>query len=368
MASQLELPNHKDLVYSGKSSPVSPFSFPNIPSTYSSGSSPTDATQSLKFSDGLGYHQRCSSESFLPEEQPSWLDELLNDSDTAIFRRSHHRRSASDTYAYLGDVAEKLATHEESNYNELRFGINSHHEMDFVDVESIAIGTKGLSLDSKTNEEVKELVKRNQETSSNEGSADKSGQVKPAASKTEAKRSKQHNAHRSRVRKLQYIAHLERTVQTLQAEGVEITAGIEFLEQQNMILAMENRALRQRLDSVTQEQLIKNWEQEMLKREIARLQAMYHQQKLQQNQPHQQHPKQHRRNKSKDHIDQTNNTSSTNSSRSSPNGSVIISNWIYYTIKHMFMKGTGIHLSMSSIHPHYYYYYATFIFVYLPSY
>lgn len=151
MGSQVELTNRKNQVLSGKSSPVSPFSFPNIPTTYSSGSSPADPTQNLKFSDGLSYHQRCSSESFLPEEQPSWLDELLNDSDTAIFHRGHHRRSASDTYAYLGDVTDTLATSEGSNYGELCFGPNSQSQMNFVDVESIAIG-KALSLDKKIDE------------------------------------------------------------------------------------------------------------------------------------------------------------------------------------------------------------------------
>lgn len=43
-----------------------------------------------------------------------------------------------------------------------------------------------------------------------------------------------------------------------QAEGSELSAELEFLDQQNIILSMENRALRQRLDSLSQEQLIKH--------------------------------------------------------------------------------------------------------------
>lgn len=43
-----------------------------------------------------------------------------------------------------------------------------------------------------------------------------------------------------------------------QAEGSELSAELEFVDQQNIILSMENRALRQRLDSLSQEQLIKH--------------------------------------------------------------------------------------------------------------
>lgn len=205
--------------------------------------------------------QRCSSDSFLFEEQPSWLDDLLNDTETDVIPRGGHRRSTSDSYAYIGGAstaADAFALEEETKYS-------------------------------------------NQESSDKAGSG---SQVKPSGSKADLKRSKQHNAHRSRVRKLQYIAHLERTVQILKGEGSQFSAELEFLEQQNMILTMENRALRQRLESISQEQIIKNWEQGMLEREIGRLQSLCHlqkQQHLQMQQPHnhQQHPK-HRRNKSLD--------------------------------------------------------------------
>lgn len=90
------------------------------------------------------------------------------------------------------------------------------------------------------------------------------------------------------MRKLQYIAELERKVQTLQvrsikryiiyssktsfflllrfiyikwfilqAEGMEVSAEMEFLSQQNIMLDLENKALKQRLESLNQEQLIK---------------------------------------------------------------------------------------------------------------
>ncbi|XP_022863277.1 uncharacterized protein At4g06598-like [Olea europaea var. sylvestris] len=49
---------------------------------------------------GNAQHQRASSESFLIEEQPSWLDELLNEPETPV-HRGGHRRSSSDSFAYI---------------------------------------------------------------------------------------------------------------------------------------------------------------------------------------------------------------------------------------------------------------------------
>lgn len=58
------------------------------------------------------------------EEQPSWLDDLLNDTDT-LFHRGHHRRSASDSCAYLGAAADPLAMDDESEFVNAYFG-SSH--------------------------------------------------------------------------------------------------------------------------------------------------------------------------------------------------------------------------------------------------
>lgn len=44
----------------------------------------------------------------------------------------------------------------------------------------------------------------------------------------------------------------------LQAEGSEVSAELEFLNQQNLILNMENKTLKQRLESLAQEHLIKH--------------------------------------------------------------------------------------------------------------
>ncbi|XP_073136005.1 uncharacterized protein At4g06598-like isoform X2 [Henckelia pumila] len=276
--------------------------FPFLPanSTTYTHFSPFESKGKSRNPEAPNTHQRCSSESFL-EEQPSWLDDLLNDSE--VFTYKGHRRSASDSYAYLGDAAEKFSVRGKSKYESPFIGNLGPQK----DVDSTSIDNKINSLDEKSDQVTGEVegalgVGKNREQRSSrtlEGSADKASdsQLKPSASKLDSKRAKQHNAHRSRVRKLQYISHLERTVQMLQAEGSEISAELRFLEQQNAILIMENRALRQRLESISQEQIIKHWEQEMLEREIGRLQTLYHlqkQQQMHQQQQPQHHPKQRR--------------------------------------------------------------------------
>uniref|UniRef100_A0A804N6H3 BZIP domain-containing protein n=2 Tax=Zea mays TaxID=4577 RepID=A0A804N6H3_MAIZE len=123
--------------------------------------------------------------------------------------------------------------------------------------------------------------------------------LRHSQSETDTKRAKQQYAQRSRVRKLQYIAELERRVQSLQTEGIEVTAEMDFLGQQNIMLDLENKALKQRLESLSQEHLIKRYQQEMFEREIGRLRTLFQQQQQQQHVPQQQAPT-HSRSNSRD--------------------------------------------------------------------
>ncbi|XP_028119829.1 uncharacterized protein LOC114317321 [Camellia sinensis] len=99
----------------------------------------------------------------------------------------------------------------------------------------------------------------------------------------------------------QYIADQERTIQVLQAgkhkqlyfaERSEVSATLEFRDQKNLILGMENRVVRQRLDGLSQEHMIKHLEQDVLEREITRLRTLC--------QLHQHQNSKHRRNKTCD--------------------------------------------------------------------
>ncbi|OVA05228.1 Basic-leucine zipper domain [Macleaya cordata] len=320
--------------------PKSPF--PSISPSYADyGSSPAIGSKGVpKPKEGYRGHQRTSSESFLIEEQPSWLDELLDEPETPV-RKGGHRRSSSDSFAYF-DVAnassldriiqDEYKLKNISSIASLGSQVFDHYKdaqhASFYQVPNSFGRKPNRAWESSTNSvgyprgvpsardnarfqssgslcvpqeadgtSSTAFDKQDQELSGShnlEGSSDRrdSTYTKPSVSETDPKRAKQQFAQRSRVRKLQYIAELERNVQALQAKGSEVSAEIEFLDQQNLILSMENKALKQRLESLAQEQLIKylrlkSWElggsveQEVLEREIARLRTLYQQQQMQ---------------------------------------------------------------------------------------
>ncbi|BAT73516.1 hypothetical protein LR48_Vigan1300s000700 [Vigna angularis] len=297
--------------------------------------------------DGNPHHQRTSSESLVIEEQPSWLDDLLNEPETPV-RRAGHRRSSSDSFAYL-DMANasniNYADQDEYKYKSL-MSIPSWSSQDFdrskdarhlpayVDMnlskqknrswdsfsnamtnpvgvpsgkDSSAFQSSGLPSTPQeadglapTATEKQDSVEPGLQDAKSFSEKKDNSHAKSSSSETDTKRAKQQFAQRSRVRKLQYIAELERNVQALQAEGSEVSAELEFLNQQNLILSMENKALKQRLENIAQEQLIKYLEQEVLEREIGRLRALYQQQQQPQTQQQQQPSSSHRRSNSRD--------------------------------------------------------------------
>ncbi|XP_047336704.1 basic leucine zipper 6-like [Impatiens glandulifera] len=88
------------------------------------------------------------------------------------------------------------------------------------------------------------------------------------------------SARRSRVRKLQYISELERSVTTLQTEVSTLSPRVAFLDHQRLILNVDNSALKQRIAALIQDKLFKDAHQEALKKEIERLRQVYHHQNL----------------------------------------------------------------------------------------
>ncbi|KAK4777182.1 hypothetical protein SAY86_005870 [Trapa natans] len=289
--------------------------------------------------DVQAHHQRTSSESFLMDEQPSWLDDLLNEPETPV-RGGGHRRSSSDSFTYLDvgnftrhdyvaqeehgprnlSLIPSWGSQEFDRYKEglcAPFYGESHSTKQknrIVDSSSNAVAqiaglpssrngvssqSSGISLASqeavhaaKQKQDQGELNSVDSRYSSDNR---ETAHAKQSASDTDTKRAKQQFAQRSRVRKLQYIAELERNVHALQVEGSGVIAELEFRNQQNLILSMENKALKQRLENLVQEQMIKCFEHEVLERELGRLRALYKQQQ-QQTQP----SSRHRRSTSKD--------------------------------------------------------------------
>ncbi|CAA0839004.1 Basic-leucine zipper (bZIP) transcription factor family protein [Striga hermonthica] len=361
----------RSTLYNGKNSLLPPKSpFPSISPSYQE-YIPTSAigpkTLPKPGDVNSHHHQRTSSESFLIDEQPSWLDELLDEPETPI-RKGVHRRSSSDSFAYMdmsnvggmnymvqddpnrykNTTLSPWGSQDFDIYRDARqkgFYVGSNHfgrsRNMLWDPPAAATGiSRGLpSPRGNTLAHNAGLLSTSQDADKNlslppekkdavelshqdlKGPAEKKEASHGKSTETDNKRAKQQFAQRSRVRKLQYIAELERNVQALQAEGSEVSAELEFINQQNLILSMENKALKQRLESLSQEQLIKYLEHEVLEREVARLRNLYQQQQ----QPHH-HPQTttsgHRRANSRDLDQQFSNLSLKNkeASRDSVSG------------------------------------------------
>ncbi|GER57070.1 basic-leucine zipper transcription factor family protein [Striga asiatica] len=323
------------LYNSGKNSLLPPKSpFPSISPSYTE-YIPTSKTLP-KHRDQNSHHQRTSSESFLIDEQPSWLDELLDEPETPV-RKGAHRRSSSDSFAYM-DMSNNaggmnyMAREDSNRYKNVTggggplsqwgssqdFDIYRQQQNSFY-VNSNQFGRtrnnnkmwdpRGLPSPKGNSTLIQDADKKNvslppekKDVEDQKGPAEKKEAMHGKSLETDNKRAKQQFAQRSRVRKLQYIAELERNVQALQAKGSEASAELEFTNQQNLILNMENKALKQRLESLAQEQLIKYLEHEVLEREVSRLRNLY--QQHQQLPPHQhQTTSGHRRANSRD-LDQ----------------------------------------------------------------
>ncbi|KAK8624987.1 hypothetical protein V6N13_089871 [Hibiscus sabdariffa] len=353
MANSKGSTNIRNLMFSGKHALLPPkCPFPTVSPTYND-NAPNNVIGSKvvqKPREGSAYHQRTSSESFLIEEQPSWLDDLLNEPETPV-RRGGHRRSSSDSFAYI-DVSNApnldYAAQDDYGYKNMNHGLSwashdfDHHSRKDAQLNSFyaesLVKQKNRAWDSSLNavthpsgppslrqntiiQGLGSCAPREVEgtpTTANgkqdsvksvpfdaKASSEKkdNSHAKSSSSDSDTKRAKQQFAQRSRVRKLQYIAELERNVQALQAraEGSEVSSELEFLNQRNLILSMENKALTQRLESLAQEQAIKYLEQEVLERELGRLRGLYQQQQNQQQQ--QKHPSSSRRRSSSKDID-----------------------------------------------------------------
>ncbi|RXH73537.1 hypothetical protein DVH24_016359 [Malus domestica] len=345
MANSKSSSNIRNFMYSGKHPLLPPKSpFPSVAPSYADYVfSPAIGSKIVqKPREGNAHHQRTSSESLLIEEQPSWLDDLLNEPDTPI-RRGGHRRSSSDSFAYVDAInASNLdySTQDEykyhnmisapswgsqdfdprkdlrhaSLYTELNLvkqknkawesSLNSVNNLgglpsarDNIVLQSsrsLSTPQEADGIASTANEKQDHVDSGLHDPKASSERKDNSN-AKPYASETDAKRAKQLLISSWRISFFGVQGQEGQGDVGLpglggdMGEGTEVSAELEFLNQQNMILSMENKALKQRLESIAQEQLIKYLEQELLEREIGRLRALYQQQQ-QQHQQQQQRP------------------------------------------------------------------------------
>ncbi|KAL0375950.1 UNVERIFIED_CONTAM: hypothetical protein Scaly_0712600 [Sesamum calycinum] len=314
----------RNMMYNGKNPLLPPkCPFPSISPSYDEyiPTSVIGPKAPQKPRHGNSHHQRTSSESFLLEEQPSWLDELLNEPEPPV-RRGGHRRSSSDSFAYIDTANVGSMNYLAKDDNKLinTTPLSSWGSQDFDFYRGIQHSSFYANLNPSGNTKNKpwnapissvapprvQPSPRDTAIVPNAGSVctlqDADRDPTSLSEKQEDVESGPQGPKGSSGKDSSHVkSSASEQTQNVPNKGSEVSAELEFLNQQNLILTMENKALKQRLDSLSQEQLIKYMEHEVLEREVARLRSLYHQQQ----QPQQQQPmsSNHRRAKSRD-LDQ----------------------------------------------------------------
>ncbi|KAJ7981550.1 Basic-leucine zipper transcription factor [Quillaja saponaria] len=256
-------------------------------------------------------------------QNPSWVDEFL---DFSAARREAHRRSFSDSITFLeapmldecrgggSDVAPPRSggENEFDKFDDEQFMSMFNEEINAAAAMAPTLSSSNPSTPSDYNsindeketqngdhrnqqkqqqqeQKLKQLKSENEEVESQcETETQAPNNTIATASSdriTDPKRVKRilanrQSAQRSRVRRLQYISELERSVTSLQAEVSVLSPRVAFLDHQRLLLNVDNSALKQRIAALAQDKIFKDAHQEALKGEIERLRQVYHQQNL----------------------------------------------------------------------------------------
>ncbi|XWS52138.1 hypothetical protein CRYUN_Cryun11dG0041500 [Craigia yunnanensis] len=231
--------------------------------------------------------------------QPSWVDEFL---DFSSARRGTHRRSISDSIAFLEqplveECRDSNAMMTETNLfdrlddEQLMSMFSDDVAMTVATAPTVSSSNPSTTSDQNSNNDEKpvpslDLQQPKNEPGEVESSCKPETQAPPNSngdSIFDPKRVKRilanrQSAQRSRVRKLQYISELERSVTTLQTEVSALSPRVAFFDHQRLILNVDNSALKQRIAALAQDKIFKDAHQEALKKEIERLRQAYQQQ------------------------------------------------------------------------------------------
>ncbi|XP_022941093.1 basic leucine zipper 34-like [Cucurbita moschata] len=256
------------------------------------------------------------SSSAASHHNPSWVDDFL---DFSTARRGLHRRSISDSIAFLETPFSDACRNSSSSSSSSAVAVAVLHatptfdRLDddqlmsmFSDDISVAVpasSNPSSSSDQNSNNYEKtttvpseppppphQLKNEPGEVESSSCQLQQQAEPPPPSSAAgdntiDPKRVKRilanrQSAQRSRVRKLQYISELERSVTTLQTEVSALSPRVAFLDHQRLILNVDNSALKQRIAALAQDKIFKDAHQEALRKEIERLRQVYHQQSL----------------------------------------------------------------------------------------
>nr|GEW51831.1 basic leucine zipper 6 [Tanacetum cinerariifolium] len=226
-----------------------------------------DSPSSATFKDeiSLSRHQKSVSTSFGLEEQPAWLDDLLGDWDSGLKLKTRSGE-VSDSGIVLDDVNRRKDDKDACTRDVLHtalesacvYGPNSPRSKDKVSTEESAI-VSALSEYASHGTLVSGFTQFDSLQDA-AGEADMEG--KPV---------KRHSAQRSRVRKLQYIAELERTVENFQNIVSDLAVRVDSMGKQHVYLSVENKQLKQQLARMQQEKFVKERQYNCMRNEVERL-------------------------------------------------------------------------------------------------
>ncbi|KAG0464222.1 hypothetical protein HPP92_019853 [Vanilla planifolia] len=227
----------------------------------------------------------------------SWADDFL---DFSSAKRGAHRRAMSDSIAFF----ELIADPPEPAHNAT---VTHHSSSDFERLDDdqlismFAAGDQPSPTAAPSTSDHNSVTELNppdppapseEAQSSYDAEPSTENTAPPPAAEEERKHpivdpkrvkrilANRQSAQRSRVRKLQYISELERSVTTLQTEVSALSPRVAFLDHQRSILTVGNSHLKQRIAALAQDKLFKDAHQEALKNEIERLRQVYRQQSL----------------------------------------------------------------------------------------
>ncbi|CAL9110751.1 unnamed protein product [Musa textilis] len=236
------------------------------------------------------WHGSVHQKNFCMGTADSWVDEFL---DFSAAKRAAHRRSASDSIAFLEAAVESVGVGGGHEFGRL----DDDQLMSMFSDEAPRLPSGAVPIDSSNplqtpddNHTEGENTEEKQQMyeAQNVSQIGRCAEAKLAAAEeqiVDPKRVKRilanrQSAQRSRVRKLQYISELERSVTSLETEVSALSPRVAFLDQQRSLLTLGNSHLKQRIAALAQDKIFKDAHQEALKKEVERLRQVYYQQSL----------------------------------------------------------------------------------------
>ncbi|KAL1549684.1 hypothetical protein AAHA92_17759 [Salvia divinorum] len=231
-----------------------------------------NAPISLSSGEGIEFHSRqnerykTTSESFIFEDQPPWLNDLLSDLDLDL--------NTDSSLPDLDQLNEKEIMESGGPNDELgsscMYGPNSprrRNMLGFPENEiasafsEYAVQNPLLHLDGYNS------------VSGVQSDSYRDARVSADEISSEIKQMS-HPGQRSRARKLQYISELEGSANVLQNIGSQLAVRVASLIQQHAALSLENTSLKQQLLRVNRKKFIVDNEYETLKIELERLRSI----------------------------------------------------------------------------------------------